>query len=159
MDESRPATDLGGDIWHIINHLLLDKSPRSLWALRSTPRSIKVYVDPVVCHCLKISGKDEKFDSLDSNDDLSQHVRHLVVSNIRRAYTDFSKLQETSDKFCPGDLVALIEKLHGLRTFSFSMVNHIAMVTATLWEILLERPNLRKLDIKFGYNWLDHNVK
>lgn len=39
------------------------------------------------------------------------------------------------------------------------MVNHIAMVTATLWEILLERPNLRKLDIKFGYNWLDHNVK
>ena len=56
-----------------------------------------------------------------------------------------------------------------LRSLSFCILNHTASVTATrqleqhsklpeLLEILLRSPSLRKLDIKFEYNWLDRKV-
>lgn len=57
-----------------------------------------------------------------------------------------------------------------LHSLSFGILNHTATVTATdqlaqysllpkLKEILLESPNLRKLDIKFEYNWISRRVK
>ncbi|KAL8663237.1 MAG: hypothetical protein Q9168_008127 [Polycauliona sp. 1 TL-2023] len=222
---SVPALDLGENIWHIINNLLLVVSPNSLLSLRLTSRSHKNYVDPVLYRCLELSDEDGKFEStkykiqrlLDPDDDLSRHVRHLVVSNTKRAYTNFGKSQKSSDDFRPGDLEAVIGRLYRLHTFSWNVkrpipeaiiakleqkwpdvnvsvgahnhpttdtrllyspllrslsyciLNHTATVTATrqleqysklpeLREVLLRSPRLRKLDIKFEYNWMDRRV-
>ncbi|KAL8987828.1 MAG: hypothetical protein Q9169_008648, partial [Polycauliona sp. 2 TL-2023] len=103
---------------------MLAESPKSLLALRLTSRANKDYVDPVLYRYLELSDEDGKFKStehkiqrlLNSEDRLSQHVRHLVVSNTKRAYTNFGILRPTSDDFRPGDLEAVIEKLHRLQS-------------------------------------------
>lgn len=57
-----------------------------------------------------------------------------------------------------------------LHSLSFCILNHTATVTATsqleqysklpeLREVLLRSPNLRKLDIKFEYNWMSRQVE
>ncbi|KAL8784321.1 MAG: hypothetical protein Q9213_004030 [Squamulea squamosa] len=182
---------------------------------------MKALVDPVLYGCLELSDEDDKSKAttykiqrlLNPTDDLSLHVRDLKISNTRRGFTNFGRLEETSDYFRPGDLEKVIGKLHCLRSFrpipkaiiakleqdwpeidlsvgshnhpmtdtrllyspllrslSFCVLNHTATVTATrqldqysklpeLREILLRSPNLRKLDIKFEYNWMDRRVE
>ncbi|KAL8646784.1 MAG: hypothetical protein Q9226_006712 [Calogaya cf. arnoldii] len=227
MEGLRPETglaaDLGGDIWHIINNLLLQQSRNSLFALRLTSQWTKGCVDPVLYRCLELSDEDDKIDTtrhniqrlLDPSDDLSLHVRDLVVSNTKRAYTNLSRLMR---EFRAGDLETAIEKLHRLRSFtwnirrpipeailakleqrwpdvvlsvaahnhpitdtrslhspllhslSFCILNHTATVGATdqleqysklpeLREIMLRSGNLRKLDIKFEYNWMSRHAE
>ncbi|KAL8849420.1 MAG: hypothetical protein Q9221_005592 [Calogaya cf. arnoldii] len=197
---------------------LLQQSRNSLFALRLTSQWTKVFVDPVLYRRLELSDEDEKVDStryniqrlLDPTDNLSLHVRALVVSNTKRAYTNLSRLMR---EFRAGDLETAIERLHLLRSFtwnirrpipeaiiakleqrwpdvilsvaahnhpitdkrslqspllhslSFCILNHTATVGATdqleqysklpeLREIMLRSANLRKLDMKFEYNWM-----
>ncbi|KAL8976447.1 MAG: hypothetical protein Q9205_007545, partial [Flavoplaca limonia] len=129
MKGSKPAIDLGGDIWHIINNLLSGDSRNSLLALRRTSRAHKSFVDPVLYRSLVLSDEEDRFDAaehkiqrlLDPNDDLYLHVRHLIVSNTKRAYTNYGKLQKVSKDFRPGDLVAVIERLHRLLAFRWNV--------------------------------------
>lgn len=94
-----------------------------LLALRRTSRCKKVFVDPVLYSRLELSDEDGKFESTKHqierlpDNDPSQHVRHLVESNTRRAYINSSKLQATSDEFRPGILEAVLEKLYCLQSF------------------------------------------
>ncbi|KAL8886467.1 MAG: hypothetical protein Q9192_006479, partial [Flavoplaca navasiana] len=125
MEGSKPAIDLGRDIWHIISNLLSEDSPNSLLALRRTSRGHKSFVDPVLYRSLELSDHEERFNAAehkiqrlpDPNDDLYLHVRHLIVSNTKRAYTNYGKLQKVGKDFRPGDLVAVIERLHRLHAF------------------------------------------
>ncbi|KAL8947811.1 MAG: hypothetical protein Q9222_005950, partial [Ikaeria aurantiellina] len=77
---------------------------------------------------------------------------HLSIGDHDRATTDFR---------------ALTSPL--LQSMSFCILNHTATTTAThqleqysklpeLRDILLKVPNLRKLDIKFVYNWIPRRV-
>ncbi|KAL8696303.1 MAG: hypothetical protein Q9224_002866 [Gallowayella concinna] len=125
MGEQKPSIALGGDIWHIVITLLLGESRVSLQSLRLTSKTCKAWVDPVLYRCLELSDEDTKFDStryniqrlLNPSDDLSTHIRHLVVSNNKRAYTNYWMLSEVSDQYRPGDLESVIGRLHLLQSF------------------------------------------
>ncbi|KAL8889627.1 MAG: hypothetical protein Q9215_003135 [Flavoplaca cf. flavocitrina] len=125
------------------SHKLSEDSRNSLLALRRTSRAHKSFVDPVLYRSLELSDEEERFDAaehkiqrlLDPNDDLYLHVRHLIVSNTKRAYTNYGKLQKVTTS-----QLEQYSKLPELR------------------EILLRSSNLQKLDIKFEYNWLDRKA-
>lgn len=144
MEESRSAIDLGEDIWHIINSLvssnpiccvtptslltifkLLQDSPSSLLALRLTSRSNKVEVDPLLYRRLELNCDGRKISSaelnvqrlLDPCDNLSLHVRDLVISQPKQPSTIFAQQKKPRNGFLLGYLESVIENLHRLKSF------------------------------------------
>ncbi|KAL8766627.1 MAG: hypothetical protein Q9209_006644 [Squamulea sp. 1 TL-2023] len=89
---------------------------------------MKALVDPMLYRNLELSENDGKLKPtahtfkrlLDTTDDLSLHVRDLVVSGTRRGSTNVGNLKETSDHFL-GDLERVIGKLHRLQSFSWNV--------------------------------------